>query len=214
MDKTISIHATYTGFLLVTARRMAPWRLIFAPLIPFVMLAYVAKIISRERLKEINFKLLLGQPTPAQLEAPLNAFADDFMASNLRQGAVAQIAQDRKNGYRIVMATASFHLYVDHIAARLGIDDVIATKLAHAPDGRVLAQIVDGNCYAQNKRVLIHKWLADQGLEAQSCQFKCYSDHVSDQYMLELSDHPIAANASPKLRIMAQQRGWEMVEWS
>ena len=44
------------------------------------------------------------------------------------------IAADRAAGYRLLLATASFHLYVDAIARRLGIDDVLATRLDE-PDG-------------------------------------------------------------------------------
>jgi hypothetical protein len=41
--------------------RRAPWRLLFLPLVVGSMLAYVAKLISRARLKEINHALLLGR---------------------------------------------------------------------------------------------------------------------------------------------------------
>ena len=60
MDRTVTRHATYTPFLLHCARRRAPWRLIFLPLVALSMLAYVARLIDRAKLKEINHHLLLG----------------------------------------------------------------------------------------------------------------------------------------------------------
>jgi predicted membrane channel-forming protein YqfA (hemolysin III family) len=54
MDRTITIRGTYTPFLLHVAARMAPWRLMLAPLVLIAMLAYVLRFIPRKRLKEIN----------------------------------------------------------------------------------------------------------------------------------------------------------------
>ena len=60
MDRTVTRHATYTPFLLHCAIRRAPWRLLLLPFVILSMLAYVAKLIDRGRLKEINHRLLLG----------------------------------------------------------------------------------------------------------------------------------------------------------
>ena len=214
MDKTISVRATYSGFLLHTAWRVAPWRLLLAPLVLLTSLGYGLKLLDRSRLKELNFAILLGRPTKSRLEAALNVFADDFMSSNIRSGAIQQIAADKQAGYRIVLATASFELYVRAIAARLGIDDVIATRLVDAPDGRITSQIIGGNCYAHNKLSLIHNWLGENGIDRAVCDIRCYSDHFSDQPMLELADKPIAANPDKKLRALANAQGWEIVDWT
>src|SRR5688572_24931265 len=60
MDRTITVSGTYTPFLLHVGARMAPWRLVLALCIPFVMLAYVLRLIPRSRLKEINQSLMIG----------------------------------------------------------------------------------------------------------------------------------------------------------
>ncbi len=59
MDRTVTRRATYTPFLLHCALRLEPWRLLLLPR-GRSMLAYVAKLIDRGRLKEINHRLLLG----------------------------------------------------------------------------------------------------------------------------------------------------------
>src|SRR5690349_12321880 len=108
MDRTVTRRATYTPFLLHCAARRAPWRLLFLPLVALSMLAYVAKLIDRGRLKEINHALLLGgHIAPADLKPLIDSFADAQAASNIRPGARAAIASDKAEGRRIVMATAS-----------------------------------------------------------------------------------------------------------
>jgi len=214
MDKTISVRPTYPSFLLKTAWRTAPWRLILLPFAAIFTLGYVAGLVSRARLKELNFRLFLGSPQKDRLKAPLIRFADAFMKDNLRQQAVAQIAADREAGYHIVLATASFQLYVALIAARLGVDDVIATKLHMTSGGRILARIDGANCYGADKLAMIHDWLSTKGITPERCDIRCYSDHISDRPMLELADHAVAANADARLRLLARERGWTIVDWT
>src|SRR3546814_17515668 len=76
MDRTITRHGTYTPFLLYAARRLAPWRLVFLPLVPLTMLLYAAKLINRATLKEWNQRLLLGPHLhPAELKRVTHGFA-------------------------------------------------------------------------------------------------------------------------------------------
>src|SRR5690348_16509304 len=121
MDRTVTRRATYTSFLLHCALRRAPWRLLFLPIVAISMLAYVAKLIDRATLKEINHELLLGGKIhPRDLEPLVDSFADRQLASNIRPGARDAIARDKAQGRRLVLATASYRLYADAIAQRLG----------------------------------------------------------------------------------------------
>src|SRR5687768_198093 len=96
MDRTVTVHGTYTPFLLRTALLLAPWRLIFAPLVPFVLVAYVFKLISRARSKELNQALMLGRRVPRERLMPaVESFADHVVTDNIRVGALEQIARDK-----------------------------------------------------------------------------------------------------------------------
>ena len=97
MDRTVTRRATYTPFLLHCALRRAPWRLFFLPLVIGSMLAYVARLIDRARLKEINHRLLLGSRIhPHDLQPLVEGFADKQLASNIRPGARNAIARDKE----------------------------------------------------------------------------------------------------------------------
>src|SRR3546814_10699408 len=98
---------------------MAPWRLVFALVIPFIMLAYVLRLIARKKLKEINRALMIGPNVRrARWQPHIESYADKVMAKNVRKGALDQIASDRAEGYTLAPATASYRLYVEATPAR------------------------------------------------------------------------------------------------
>ena len=213
MDRTVTRHATYTPFLLHCALRRAPWRLLLIPIVIASMLAYVAKLIDRGRLKEINHRLLLGRKRhPHELEPLVNSFAERTLASNIRPGARSAIARDKAEGRRIVMATASYTLYADAIGRALGFDDVIGTGSIVGLDARVHAKIDGENCYGPAKLRMVTDWLGKSGLNRGHVRF--YSDHASDAPVFEWADEAVAVNPHDRLARLAKERGWKVEDWS
>jgi HAD superfamily phosphoserine phosphatase-like hydrolase len=211
LDKTITYRATYAAWLLFWARRQAPWRLLLLPLSAVAALLYVLKLLSRAQLKTVNQALLMGRADAATVAALAADYAAQVVAGNVRAGALAQIAVDRAEGRRIVIATASYAFYARAIGAALGIGDVIGTGVVVS--GReVLPQIDGENCYAVAKRRMVEAWLTAQRLGGAPMRF--YSDHPSDAPMFELADEAVAANPDRQLRALAQARGWAIVDWA
>ena len=214
MDRTVTRRATYTPFLLHCALRRAPWRLLFLPLVAGSMVAYVARLIDRAKLKEINHHLLLGAKIHSRELKPLvDSFAERQLATNIRPGARRAIARDKAEGRRLVLATASYRLYADAIAERLGFDDVIGTGSFIGLDERVHARIAGGNCYGPAKLRMIADWVEKSGLKGAHGHVRFYSDHVSDRPAFEWADEPVAVNPHGKLRRLAVERGWMVEDW-
>ena len=208
MDRTVTRTGTYTQFLLHCATRRAPWRLLFLPIVALSMLAYVLRLIDRGKLKEINHGLLLRDLQPL-----VESFADKQVANNLRPGARKAIARDKAERRRVVLATASYRLYADAIAERLGFDDVIGTGSVIGLDDRVHAKIAGENCYGPAKLRMISDWVEKSGLKGLRGHVRFYSDHVSDRPAFEWADEPVAVNPHGKLRRLAEQRGWQIEDW-
>ena len=215
MDRTVTRGPTYTPFLLHCAVHRAPWRLIFVPIVLLSMIAYVVRLIDRGRLKETNHHLLLGRHIhPGELKPLVDSFAAKQVATNIRPGARLAIARDKAQGRRLVLATASYRLYADAIAERLGFDDVIGTGSVIGLDQRVRAKIAGENCYGPAKLRMIADWVEKSGLKGAHSHVRFYSDHVSDRPAFEWADEPVAVNPHGKLRRLAEQRGWAVEDWS
>jgi HAD superfamily hydrolase (TIGR01490 family) len=214
MDRTVTRTGTYISFLLHCAVRRAPWRLILLPFVLLSMLAYVLRLVDRGRLKEINHHLLLGHRIhPLELKPLVDSFADTQVATNIRPGARRAIARDKTEGRRVVLATASYRLYAEAIADRLGFDDVIGTGSIIGLDARVHAKIAGENCYGPAKMRMIADWVEKSGLKGVHGHVRFYSDHVSDQPAFEWADEPVTVNPHGKLRRLAEQRGWAIEDW-
>lgn len=214
MDRTVTRRATYTGFLIHAAMKLAPWRLAFLPVAGLLTLAWALKLVDRARLKEWNYRLLVGRGlAPERLEPVVDSFAERTLRGNILPGARTAIAADREAGRRLVLATASYELYAAEIGRRLGFEDVIATRTSTDARGRVVARIDGANCYGAAKRDMVEAWLKREGLDRDAVHIRFYSDHISDEPMHRWSDEAVAANADARLVRLARAEGWEVVSW-
>jgi HAD superfamily hydrolase (TIGR01490 family) len=214
LDRTITRRPTYTLFLIHCALRRQQWRLVFVPVVVVAMLAYAMGLFDRGRLKEICQALLIGHKVHARDLRPLaESFADATVANNIRPGARKAIERDRAQGRRLVLATASYRLYAEAIAERLGFDDVIATGSVIGLDERVHARIAGKNCYGEEKMRMIAEWVEESGPLGKHGHVRFYSDHASDEPAFLWSDEPVAVNPHDRLARMAIERGWAVEDW-
>jgi HAD superfamily hydrolase (TIGR01490 family) len=214
MDRTVTRRPTYSAFLLHCALRRAPWRLLFLPFAALSMLAYVVRLIDRATLKELNQELLLGRHIhPRDLKPLVESFADQQVLGNIRPGARTALARDKAEGRRLVLATASYRLYAEAIAERLGFDDVIGTLSMIGIDDRVHARIAGENCYGPAKLRMIEEWVGKSDLKGAHGHVRFYSDHASDQPVFDWSDEPVAVNPHARLKRLAEEKGWRIEDW-
>ena len=47
----------------------------------------------------------------------------------------------------------------------------------------------------------------------EAAHVRAYSDHVSDHPMLHFADEAVATTPSRKLKLLAPQMGWQVVDW-
>lgn len=214
MDKTLTRRPTFTPFLLHAVVTRAPWRLFLAPLLIVTGVAYGLRLIDRGRLKVWNAALLVGHRlSPAEVTALSDSFAARTVLANLLPAARAQLDADRADGWRIVIATASYAHYSRAIGRALGIADTIGTDVRVRTDGSLTTLIEGENCYGPVKRQMVEAWMAREHLTRADCRIRFYSDHVSDAPMFEFADEPVAVNAHGPLRALAKARGWRVEDW-
>lgn len=211
MDRTITRIGTFTPFLFFVARRRFS-RLLRLPLFFLAMLAYPLRLLDRKGLKQVGFRLVLGNRASAQELARLAGdYADHVCRSNLHANARARIAADKAEGCMLVMATASPDFYATAIGERLGFDHIIATRQERLEGGDYSHRIVGDNCYGPAKLERIEQWLP---VPREASEIRFYSDHPSDAPVLEWADSAIAANPDARLRALAEARGWRIMSFA
>ena len=214
MDKTITRRATYNYFLWHMMWNRAPWRILLAPFLLIGLALYALKIWDRGRLKSFSQQLLIGRTLRREeIAHHLDRHADIVLGRNVYPEALAQIKAEREQGFTHVLATASYRLYVEAIAHRLDFEHVIATDLHMDADGRIRARIAGENVYDYGKLKRVERWLESQGLDREDCFIRGYSDHYSDAPLLGFADEGYAVNPHYKLKQLADQNDWTVIDW-
>jgi HAD superfamily hydrolase (TIGR01490 family) len=123
--------------------------------------------------------------------------------------AVALIEEHHAAGRDVVVVSASGTEVVRPIAAILGADHVIATRMSVA-DGRYTGGI-DFYAYGDNKALAITELAAERGYDLAASY--AYSDSITDAPMLGVVGHGFAVNPDRALRRLAAERGWGVLSF-
>ncbi|MGD8327017.1 MAG: HAD-IB family hydrolase [Sphingomonadales bacterium] len=212
LDRTITVHGTYTPFLLSVTVRRNPLRLLMLPAALIFMLSYKAGVISRDRLKELMLVLLLGPISKASLKPHVERFVKGRLKSGLRPGALAQIEKAREAGQKLVMATASFDFYADEFGRHLEFDVVIATKSTWNDKDKLVARIDGANCYGPHKLVMVKEVFEQQGWSTDDTEF--FSDDKSDLPTFEWAGQSFIINPKAKFEKKAKGLGYPILDWA
>ena len=142
----------------------------------------------------------------------LIGLADDLFEVTLKpsiySGSAALLEETRAQGYRNVLVTGAMDFTIRPIAIHFGFDEIICNRLEfrnHVATGKVLPPLVA----EAEKASIIRDYAAREGIDLDSsCAF---SDSTSDIPMLTATGHPVATNATRRLRRVAEQRSWPVV---
>ena len=151
---------------------------------------------------------LLGRSEMAQLEEWHRQFMAEFIEPIVLAKGEALVREHHEAGDRVVIITATNRFITGPIAARLGVDTLLATE-CEMQDGRYTGRLTDTPCFQEGKVTRIERWLEETGHSLEGAYF--YSDSRNDLPLLERVAHPVAVDPDPTLREIAEQRGWEIL---
>jgi HAD superfamily hydrolase (TIGR01490 family) len=120
------------------------------------------------------------------------------------------VRRHRERGERVYIVSATLQEIVEHIAEDLGFDGAIGST----------CEIVDGvytgrslrAAHGEGKARAVRELAAADGLDLAVCT--AYSDSHSDVPFLEAVGYPVAANPDRKLRRLARERGWPVMDFA
>jgi HAD superfamily hydrolase (TIGR01490 family) len=157
----------------------------------------------------LNFSLeILGRTEMAQLEQWHREFMRDCVEPIILTKGEALLAEHREAGDKLLIITATNRFVTAPIAARLGVDTLLATECEMA-DGRYTGRTTDVPCFKEGKVTRLKRWLGETGLSLADSSF--YSDSLNDLPLLEQVTRPFAVDPDPKLRAEAEKRGWPVI---
>jgi phosphoserine phosphatase len=96
------------------------------------------------------------------------------------------------------------------VAELLGVDDVIASRVALGPDGRYTGE-VEFWSYGPYKAEAMREVAEGRGFDLAASY--AYSDSFTDVPMLECVGNPVAVNPDRALETVALARGWRIVRF-
>jgi HAD superfamily hydrolase (TIGR01490 family) len=135
---------------------------------------------------------------------------DELILPHVYAEARALIAEHRDAGRDVIIVSTSGHEVVDPIAALLGVDTVIATRMT-VTEGCYTGEM-EFYAYGEAKATGIRVLAAERGYRLPDCYG--YSDSATDLPLLEAVGHPHAVNPDRSLRKIARDRGWPVLAFT
>jgi HAD superfamily hydrolase (TIGR01490 family) len=143
-------------------------------------------------------------------------FMRDMVLPAILPAARALVEQHRARGDTLLMVTATNEFVTRPIAEAFGIDTLIAVELERAPwpDGGdwITGAILGVPSAREGKVTRMEAWLEARGLTWADVHATFYSDSINDLALLEKVDEPVATNPDDRLRAIALQRGWRILD--
>ncbi|WP_286977746.1 HAD family phosphatase [Pseudomonas sp.] len=174
-----------------------------------LMALYAKGELAMETYMQFSLSPLVGR-TEEELAFVLDPFVEDVIEPRFYSDATRCIATHRKNGDRILVISASAHFLVSAIAARLGIDEVLAIDL-ELSRGTYTGNTQGVLTYREGKVCRLKDWLQANDESLQGAYF--YSDSRNDLPLLQQVDKPHTVNPDPVLKAHAEQAGWPVLNW-
>jgi HAD superfamily hydrolase (TIGR01490 family) len=149
----------------------------------------------------------------AQAAAEAHAkFMDEVISPEIQPQARELVERHRAAGDEVVIVTATNEFVTTPIARAFGVEELIAVKLARGGDGWITGDIDGVPSLREGKVHRVQEWLAAKGLSWDTVDITFYSDSTNDLPLLERSHHPVATNPDERLRAIALERGWRILD--
>ena len=139
-----------------------------------------------------------------------------FMVATVLKGikkpALDLVKSHQEAGDAVVIVTATNEFVTRPIADAFGVNELIAIDLVRNAQGEFTGDILGVPSFREGKVIRVEAWLAARNLGWQDVETTFYSDSMNDLPLLERATHPVATNPDERLRQLATQRGWRILD--
>ena len=136
------------------------------------------------------------------------------MQNAIRPQALELVQAHQRAGDVVVIVTATNAFVTRPIAQAFGVDDLIAVELERdeTQGGWYTGAIAGVPSFREGKVTRVNEWLAARGWGWDSVHTTFYSDSMNDLPLLERVHVPVATNPDERLRALALERGWRILD--
>lgn len=140
-------------------------------------------------------------------------FMAQVITPAIRPQAVALLDKHRAAGDEIVLVTATNAFITAPIAKALGVEHLIAVDLVLDARGVPTGDILGTPSFREGKVARVEQWLTSRNTSWTDVgHIFFYSDSINDIPLLERASHPVATNPDDKLKVIATERGWPVLD--
>lgn len=178
----------------------------------FWQVLFVLRGASAERVRsaaEDGMKILSGFSVQ-EMQQLVGGAMESVLRPLVYEEPLRLVQQHRERGERVYIVSATLQEIVQHIADDLGFDGAIGST-CEIVDGAYTGRTLRA-AHGVGKANALRALAAAEGLDL--AESTAYSDSYSDVPFLEAVGHPIAANPDRKLRRIAAERGWPVVDFA
>ena len=145
---------------------------------------------------------------------------ENFMRMVIRPAMQPQ-AQSLVQGHRdagdsLLIITATNEFVTRPIADAFGVAELLAVELERddkpGGTGWITGEILGIPTFREGKVARMEQWLGQRQLAWGDLETTFYSDSINDLPLLEKVNDPVATNPDDKLRAIATQRGWRILD--
>jgi HAD superfamily hydrolase (TIGR01490 family) len=149
---------------------------------------------------------------PEEAQAARERFMREVIAPAIRPQALELVRRHQQAGDQVLIITATNEFVTRPIADAFGVHNLIAVELERDARGWITGEIRGTPSFREGKVQRFGQWLARQGLAREDAVVTFYSDSINDLPLMDNADHPVATNPDDRLRALAQERGWRILD--
>ena len=139
-------------------------------------------------------------------------FMNAVVLKGIQKPALDLVRGHQKAGDLVAIVTATNEFVTRPIADAFGVQELIAIDLVRNAQGEFTGDILGIPSFRQGKVTRVEAWLAARKLAWQDVETTFYSDSMNDLPLLEKATHPVATNPDERLRALATERGWRILD--
>jgi HAD superfamily hydrolase (TIGR01490 family) len=134
----------------------------------------------------------------------------DNIFKSLRSDIVDILHQHKQSEHIVVIVSATFSEFLEVVGQKLGVSNVIGTKL-EVINGKYTGKVIKPLCFGENKAKLLKEFINQNGLKIDISSSFAYADSIFDAPLLELVGNPVATYPDEDLRRLAEHSGWRIL---